>query len=65
MNLVELYFFFFPVINVLGTICLIALAAASTLYVIVWIFRRIWMYLVAFGVFTFLVFFGACVLAIM
>lgn len=62
MNLAELYIFFLPLINILGTICLIALAAASTLYVIIWILRRIWMYLVAIGVFAFLVAFGGYVL---
>lgn len=64
MDLMELYIFFLPLINVLGTICLIALAAASILIMIVWILRKIWMYLVAVGVFTVLVVLGGYVLAV-
>ena len=55
MEILELYTFFYPLIQVLGTVCLIVLAAGSVVVTFVWIIRRIWMYLVAAGVLTFLV----------
>lgn len=55
MEILELYTFFYPLIQVLGTVCLILLAAGSVVAAFVWIIRRIWMYVVAAGVLTFLV----------
>lgn len=52
MTIGELYIFFQPLINFLGTICLIALAAGGTLYAIIWVIRRVWKYILAFGVLT-------------
>lgn len=42
MLLLNLYTFMLPLITFLGTICLIALAAASVLFVVVWIVKKIW-----------------------
>lgn len=56
MSIAELYIFFTPLINILGTICLIALAAGSVLYVMYWILKRIWKGIVAVGVFSFCMF---------
>lgn len=55
MEILELYTLFYPLIQVLGTVCLIVLAAGSVVVTFVWIIRRIWMYLMAAGVITFLV----------
>ena len=59
MTIMELYIFFLPLIQVLGTVCLIVLAAGSVVVTFVWIIRRIWMYIVAAGLITvFVVFAG-------
>ena len=59
MTIMELYILFLPLIQVLGTICLIVLAAGSVVVTFVWIIRRIWMYIVAAGLLTvFVVFMG-------
>ena len=55
MSLIELYIWLQPLTSIIGTICLIVLAAAGTLYAFVWIMNRIWKYLLAAGVITFLV----------
>lgn len=55
MEIMELYTFFYPLIQVLGSVCLIVLAAGSVVIAFVWIIRKIWVYLVAAGVLTFLV----------
>ena len=52
MTILELYIFFLPLIKILGTICLIALAAGSTLAVIVWFIKRTWKIIVAAGALT-------------
>lgn len=53
MNIIELYTFFLPLINLLGTLCLTALIAGSVLFVMVWIIKRIWKGVVAVGVVSF------------
>ncbi len=59
MTIMELYIFFLPLIQVLGTVCLIVLAAGSVVVTFVWIIKRIWMYIVAAGLITvFVVFMG-------
>jgi hypothetical protein len=63
MDIIALYTFFHPLIDVLGTLCLIALMAGSVLYVAAWIICRIWKGIVAVGVLSFcalllLIFFG-------
>ena len=59
MTIMELYIFLLPLIQVLGTVCLIVLAAGSVVVTFVWIIRRIWMYIVAAGLLTvFVVFMG-------
>ena len=59
MTIMELYIFFLPLIQVLGTVCLIVLAAGSVVVTFVWIIKRIWMYIVAAGLITvFVVFVG-------
>lgn len=55
MSLIELYIWLQPLTSIIGTVCLIVLAAAGTLYAFVWIMNRIWKYLLAAGVITFLV----------
>ena len=62
MSIIELYTFFLPLINLLGTLCLTALIAGSVLYVMAWIIKRIWKGIVALGVFSFCVFLLAIVL---
>ena len=52
MRLLELYIWLQPLTSALGTICLIVLAAAGTLYAAMWILNRIWKYLLAAGVLT-------------
>lgn len=53
MNINEMYIFFLPLINFLGTICLVALTAGSVLFVLAWIIKRIWKGIVAVGVLSF------------
>ena len=55
MSLIELYIWLQPLTSIIGTVCLIVLAAAGTLYAFVWILNRIWRYLLAAGVIAFLV----------
>lgn len=52
MSIIELYTFLLPLINLLGTVCLIALTAGSVLYVMYWILKRIWKGVVVVGVFS-------------
>lgn len=56
MSIAELYVFFLPLINILGTICLVALTAGSVLYLMYWILKRIWKGVVAVGVLSFCTF---------
>ena len=56
MTWLDLYFLFHPLIDILGTICLIALSAGSVLYLMCWILKRIWKGLVAVGMLSFSVF---------
>ena len=56
MSINEMYIFFLPLINFLGTICLIALTAGSILLVLAWIIKRIWKGIVAVGALSFCVF---------
>lgn len=55
MDIIALYAFFHPLIDVLGTVCLIALMAGSVLYVAAWIISKIWKGIVAVGVLSFCV----------
>ena len=52
MQFESLFNMFHPVIDILGTICLIALMAGGVLYVLVWIGRRIWKYVLTAGAVT-------------
>ena len=56
MSIIELYTFFLPLINILGTFCLTALIVLSVLYVMFWIIKRIWKGIVAVGVLSFCAF---------
>ena len=56
MSIIELYTFFLPLINLLGTLCLTALIAGSVLYVMAWIIKRIWKGIVALSVLSFCAF---------
>jgi hypothetical protein len=56
MTWLDLYILFHPLIDILGTICLIALSAGSVLYLMYWILKRIWKGLVAVGMLSFSVF---------
>lgn len=62
MDIIALYMFFHPLIDVLGTLCLIVLMAGSVLYLAVWIIRRIWKGIVAVGALSFFVLLLALVL---
>ena len=55
MSIIDLYVFFQPLINLLGTLCLIVLIAGSVLYLIYQIIKRIWKGIMALGVVTFCV----------
>ena len=44
-----------PLVDLLGTICLILLVAAGVLWTAAWIIRRIWKYVLAAGAVLFLV----------
>lgn len=56
MTIESLFIHMHPVIDFLGTICLIALMAGGVLYVLVWIGRRIWKYVLTAGaVFTLMI----------
>jgi len=55
MSIIDLYVFFQPLINLLGTLCLIVLIAGSVLYLMYQIIKRIWKGLVALGVVFFCV----------
>ena len=56
MTWLDLYSLFHPLIDILGTICLIALSAGSVLYLMFWILKRIWKGLLAVGMLSFSVF---------
>ena len=45
MTIENLYIIFHPVIDILGTLCLLALMAGGVLYVGMWVLSRIWRYL--------------------
>ena len=47
--------FVHPLVDFLGTICLILLVAAGVLWTAAWIIRRIWKYVLATGAALFLV----------
>ena len=47
--------FLHPLVDLLGTICLILLVAAGVLWTAAWIIRRIWKYVLAAGAVLFLV----------
>lgn len=49
MTIQELYIFFQPLTQPLGTLCLILLAAGSVVAAFIWFVRRFWMYIVAAG----------------
>ena len=49
MTIQELYIFFQPLTQPLGTLCLILLAAGSVVATFIWFVRRFWMYIVAAG----------------
>lgn len=44
-----------PVVDFLGTICLILLVAAGILWTAAWIIRKIWKYVLAAGAIVFIV----------
>lgn len=56
MTVPALYIFFQPLIQALGTICLLGLAAAGVIVILLWIFRMIWRFVVAAGALTLLAF---------
>lgn len=62
MTVIELFTMLHPLIDFLGTICLIALAAAVTLHVIVSILQRIWRLLLVMGMFALILTAMACLL---
>ena len=49
MTIVELYVFLQPLIQVVGTICLIGLVSGGIIFSIAWVIRKLWMYILAFG----------------
>lgn len=55
MTIGELYIFFLPLINLLGTFCLIALAAGGTLCAIIWVIKKVWKFILTVGVLTVIV----------
>lgn len=59
MTIAQLYLLLQPLITVLGTLCLIALVAGGTLFVIAWIIRKLWIYMMAFGAAAFVLFTAA------
>ena len=52
MSIESLFIYMHPLIDILGTICLIALMAGGVLYILVWIGRRIWRYVLTAGAIT-------------
>lgn len=49
MTIIELYTLLLPLINFLGTICLIALVAGGTIFTIVWFAKTFWKQILAVG----------------
>jgi hypothetical protein len=56
MSIIELYHCLQPLINFLGTICLIALVSGGTVFALVWIVKKLWKYILAFGAISFVLF---------
>ena len=52
MTIESLYIISHPVIDILGTLCLLALMAGGVLYVGMWVLSRIWRYLLTAGAIT-------------
>lgn len=63
MTIIELYTFLQPLIQFLGTICLMALVCGGTIFVIAWIIRQLWKYILAFGAAVFVLFSAILVLS--
>ncbi len=53
MPFIDLYVFFHPLIDLLGTLCLVALIAGSVLYLMYQLIKRIWKGVVAIGIVSF------------
>lgn len=56
MNIIELYALLQPLINFLGTICLIALVSGGIVATIIWIAKTFWKQILAFGAISFMLF---------
>lgn len=65
MTIGNLYILCHPLIDVLGTLCLIVLAAASTLYAIIWIVRKIWKFVLTVGAISVLIVILAVILGVL
>jgi ABC-type maltose transport system permease subunit len=53
MTIIQLYTLLEPLIQVLGTLCLIALLAGGMLFAMVWIAKRYWKQILTFGAVSF------------
>lgn len=62
MTIIELYTLLTPLIQFLGTICLIALSAGGMLFAITWIIRNTWKYILSFGAISFVLFVAVLIL---
>ena len=56
MTILELYTLLTPLIQFLGTICLIALSAGGVLFTIAWVISKTWKYILSFGAISFVLF---------
>lgn len=65
MTILELYNFLLPLINFLGTICLIVLVAGGTLFTIAWIVKKLWKYILTFSTISFVLYIAVLILGAM
>lgn len=65
MTILELYTVLLPLINFLGTICLIALLAGGTLFTMVWIMKKVWKCVLAVSTVSFVLFAAILILGAM
>lgn len=65
MTIIELYAILQPLIQLLGTVCLIVLTVRGAVFAIVWVIRKLWVYILVFGAAAFVLFSAALVLCVL
>ncbi len=65
MTIIDLYILLQPLIDILGTICLIALVAGGTIFVMVWFVKTFWKQILTVGAISFVVIMAVLVVGAM